>query len=276
MTEEKYEDVYKNRKRFSFGKNWRQFLKVLNDERIEEAKKSLLDFFGENKINGKSFVDVGSGSGLFSLCAAELGADKLTSIDIDDFSLECTNYLKEKYKKQNWKIMKGSALDKKFLHSLGKFDIVYSWGVLHHTGKMWEAIDNVSHLVKDGGIFYLAIYNKKEGLFGSKFWLKLKKTYNKSGIFGKKIIEGLFICAFFAWNFVTFQNPFKKISSYKSKRGMSWYYDVVDGLGGYPYEFASPEEVFHFMKKKGFELENIKTTTGIENNEFLFRKRGDI
>lgn len=273
IKEEKYEDVYKKRKRFSFGKNWQNFLKILNKERVNEAKRSLTSFFGE-QIKGRSFVDIGSGSGLFSLCASELGAS-VTSVDVDDFSLECTRYLKEKYKKDDWKIVKGSALNKKFIQSLEKFDIVYSWGVLHHTGKMWEAIDNVSGLVKSGGHIYLAIYNKKDGLLGSNFWLKLKKTYNSSGVIGKKVIECLFIGAFFAWNLVTFQNPFKKISSYKSKRGMSWYYDVVDGLGGYPYEFASPEEIFHFMKKRGFELENLKTTTGIENNEFLFRKRGD-
>lgn len=273
MENDEYEHLYKKDKRFSFGRNWKNFLKIIDKERIEEAKKSLLIFFEGNKIKGKSFVDIGSGSGIFSLCASELGASKIVSIDIDNFSLECTRYLQKKTKNKNWKVIRGSVLNKKFLSTLPRFDIVYSWGVLHHTGKMWEAIDNASSLVKEDGYLYIAIYNKKEGMFGSKFWLMLKKRYNHTNFIGKKMIEWAFIFAFLTWNIVTLQNPFKKIKMYKSKRGMSWYYDLIDGLGGYPYEFAYPEEVFHYLKKKKFCLENVKTTNGIENNEFLFKKR---
>jgi len=259
---------------FSFGKNWQNYLKhAFNAQRLNEAQKSLIQFIGTDDFKGKTFIDIGCGTGMFSLAAYKLGASQVISVDIDPFSIHCTKLLHARAKKPtSWKIIHGSILDKKLIAALPSADIVYSWGVLHHTGKMWEALDAVTTLVKKDGYLYIAIYNKLDGLFGSRFWLSLKKKYNAAPKIGKKIIEFAFISAFFAWNFLTLQNPFKKIKNYKSKRGMSWYYDVIDGLGGYPYEFASVEEIFHFYKKRNFELLNIKTTNGIENNEFLFRK----
>jgi 2-polyprenyl-3-methyl-5-hydroxy-6-metoxy-1,4-benzoquinol methylase len=68
-----------------------------------------------------------------------LGA-KVYSFDFDSNSVECTQILKNKYHIENnsWRVDEGSVLDLDYLTKLGKFDIVYSWGVLHHTGKMWK------------------------------------------------------------------------------------------------------------------------------------------
>ncbi|HLF54656.1 MAG TPA: class I SAM-dependent methyltransferase, partial [Candidatus Nanoarchaeia archaeon] len=183
-----YETEYKKKKHFSFGKNWQSFLKTLNEERIKEAKKSLTEFLG--RIKGKTFIDVGCGSGLFSLAAHQLGA-RVVSVDVDDYSLQCAQYLKDKYGDKNWTIRKGSALDEEFIKSLGKYDIAYSWGVLHHTGSMWKAIKTVSQLAKPKGLFYTAIYNnntkyKLEGT--SKLWKTVKKIYNNTNFLFKKIM----------------------------------------------------------------------------------------
>jgi 2-polyprenyl-6-hydroxyphenyl methylase/3-demethylubiquinone-9 3-methyltransferase len=173
-----------NNLKFSFGKNWENFIKnYLNNERIDEAKKALTNFLGINSFNGKTFLDIGCGSGLHSFAAYKLKAKKIVSFDIDPFSVECTKYFfKIAGEPKNWKIYQGSILDKKFIQKLGKFDIVYSWGVLHHTGDMWNAIKNAASLVKKNGLFYIAIYNKvdawgiwSDGRFGpSSFWQKEK------------------------------------------------------------------------------------------------------
>lgn len=260
---------------FSFGKNWQIFLQSLNEERIRNAQSSISEFLELNDLEGKSFLDIGCGSGLFSYAAFRLKAKRIVSFDLDPFSVECCKYLREKANNpKNWEIYSGSILDDNFISKLGKFDLVYSWGVLHHTGKMWEAIKNSARLVSENGYYYIAIYHKVEGLLGSKFWLKVKKLYNSSPKIGKHILKFMYISIYFAANLVRLKNPLTKIKNYSSHRGMSWQTDVTDWLGGYPYEFASVEEVFQFMKRNfpNFRLINLKTTNRLANNWYLFKR----
>lgn len=260
---------------FSFGKNWRNFIHYyLNEHRIKEATHSLSGFLKLQKLDGLSFLDIGCGSGLFSLAAYRLGALKIVSFDIDPFSVECCEYLRGKVgNPDNWAVTTGSILDESFLKGIEKADIVYSWGVLHHTGYMWQAIRNAGCVVTPGGLFFIAIYNKVEGLFGSNTWLKLKRTYNRSSRIVKKLLEFSLIILIISKMLLTLKNPIYEIKNYKRFRGMSFRTDIRDSLGGYPYEFAVPEEVFRFCRQElGFILENMKTVNNLGLNEFLFRR----
>ena len=162
MSLEEFHAEIESGERFEFGKNWKAFLKKLNKERIEQAENSLKIMLGVKNLVGKTFVDVGSGSGLFSLAAKNLGAS-VVSFDFDKSSVWCTKELKNRFYKTNtdWKIIHGSILDKKFLVSLGKFDYVYSWGVLHHTKNTREAFSKVCSQVKKGGMLHIMVYNKE-------------------------------------------------------------------------------------------------------------------
>lgn len=263
--------------RFAFGKNWAKFLENLNDERIEEAKKSLIEKLGIDSLKDKTFLDIGSGSGLFSLAAYLLGA-KVYSFDYDTDSVSCAQYLKEKYAKDssNWNVQQGSVLDKDFLKQFETVDILYSWGVLHHTGNMMQAFENVASMVNQGGRLFISIYNDQGG--ASLRWKKIKETYVKSG---KYIRFGLSVYTMlrqwiltFLRDFLSSGNFLKTWNSYgKNNRGMSAWRDIVDWAGGYPFEVAKPEEVFDFFKNKGFSLEKMKTCAGgLGCNEFVFTK----
>ena len=141
------------RKRFEFGKNWEKFLKVLDETRISEAEKSLKEMLEIEHLRNVRFLDIGSGSGLFSLAARRLGAI-VRSFDYDPFSVACTLELKRRYfpVDKGWKIEQGNVLNGDYVKSLGEFDIVYSWGVLHHTGAMWQPLENVAPLVSPSGM----------------------------------------------------------------------------------------------------------------------------
>ena len=139
--------------RFEFGANWTRFLKTLDDTRIATAQASLCGMLETETLQGRTFVDVGCGSGLFSLAARRLGA-KVHSFDYDPKSVACSTELRRRYfpDDSRWTVEAGSALDAEYLRSLGKFDLVYSWGVLHHTGDMAGALANAAGLeVSHGG-----------------------------------------------------------------------------------------------------------------------------
>lgn len=274
---ELYENSYNNKNHFSFGKNWQSFLETLDNKKINEAKKSLVDFIGgEEKIKGKSFIDMGCGSGLFSLSAYLLDASRVVSVDVDEFSVACAKYLKEKKNNpSNWEIIKGSALDENFIKSVGQFDIVYSWGVLHHSGDMYRAFNNVTSILKPQGLFYLAIYNDNKNKISegtSNFWLKVKKWYNNSNQFKKKIVEFFYVFYFIIGLMINFINPIVYIKSYHSLRGMNFMTDIRDWLGGYPYEYASIKNVIHYFNKLGFKCIRTSAARSIGCNEFLFIK----
>jgi 2-polyprenyl-6-hydroxyphenyl methylase/3-demethylubiquinone-9 3-methyltransferase len=262
-------------KRFQFGKNWQRFLSILNDERIVEAENSIKKMLNLETLEDKTFLDIGSGSGLFSLAAVRLGARQIHSFDYDLQSVACSRDLKRRYfpQKNDWSIEQGDVLDKDYLNSLGQWDIVYSWGVLHHTGNMWQALGNIVQLVKKGGNLFISIYNDQ----GSKslFWRWIKRTYS-SLLLWRWIILGVFIPYFFTGGLVKdllrFRNPLSRYTEYKKTRGMSPIYDWLDWLGGYPFEVAKPEEIFDFYKKKSFTLERLNTCGGgLGCNEFVFK-----
>lgn len=264
-------------KRFKFGANWASFLDNLTDEQIEKAKEKLQEWLGN--IHGKSFLDIGSGSGIHSLCARMLGA-KVYSFDYDTQSVECTKYLKNKYfpNDNDWIVEQGSALDDKYLERLGKFDIVYSWGVLHHTGDMWNALRFAVIPVSDNdGRLFIAIYNDQGS--PSKIWKKIKEIYIGGNYFVKKILLSFMIFYFEAGSMVARalrgENPFtlKHWTNYKKERGMSRLHDYIDWAGGYPFEVAKPEKIFDFYKQKKFSLEKMSTCGGgLGCNQFVFKK----
>jgi 2-polyprenyl-6-hydroxyphenyl methylase/3-demethylubiquinone-9 3-methyltransferase len=272
-----FQNEIANGERFQFGENWASFLKLLNENRIKESEISLCKMLGIDSFENKTFLDIGSGSGLFSLAAKNMGA-KVSSFDYDSHSVACTLYLKNKFypDDDSWKVYHASVLDKTFMDSLPQFDYVYSWGVLHHTGKMYQAITIAADKVKPGGLFYIALYRKT--IF-DKFWKKFKKFYAGSG----KTVQFIFQNAWVFKSRLAFLikgKSFKKMrATYQKDRGMDFYKDIHDWLGGYPYEAITPAECRFFLQDQKFELvkqkilcEGVSKSISSGCDEFLFKK----
>jgi 2-polyprenyl-3-methyl-5-hydroxy-6-metoxy-1,4-benzoquinol methylase len=262
--------------RFAFGRNWRRFLQYLSEERIAEAEKSLRVMLEIDSLSGKSFLDIGCGSGLFSLAAMRLGAKRVHSFDYDPQSVACTEELRRRYFQgaANWKVEQGSALDVDYLARLGQFDVVYSWGVLHHTGNMWKALENVVAPVAAQGKLFISLYND-QGRW-SRLWRAVKKSYCRNVLWRFPIIVffgSYILLAGLIKDLILLKNPLARFRDHKRSRGMSYFIDILDWLGGYPYEVAKAEDVVDFFRARGFEL--VKLTRPVKamgNNEYVFLK----
>lgn len=279
MSSEHEEEVEAG-ERFAFGANWARFLSVLNEDRIRRAERSLQEMLETESLAGKTFLDVGSGSGLFSLAARRLGTS-VHSFDYDRQSVACTAELKRRFFPDDpqWKVENASVLDKDHLAGLGTYDVVYSWGVLHHTGAMWEAFENVAPLVAAGGKLFIAIYNDQGG--ASCRWRCIKRIYNKLPgflrplytllIMGPRELKFLAVACVTGRPWMYFDNILHYAE--RSTRGMSYWHDIVDLVGGYPFEVAKPEEIFVFFRNRGFALRQLKTCGGsVGCNEFVFER----
>jgi 2-polyprenyl-3-methyl-5-hydroxy-6-metoxy-1,4-benzoquinol methylase len=267
--------------RFEFGANWARFLELLDEGRIARAEESLKNMLEVESLAGLSFLDIGSGSGLFSLAARRLGA-RVHSFDYDPRSVACTRELRRRFfdADPSWTIDEASALDESYVRSLGTFDVVYSWGVLHHTGQMWRALENAALPLADGGKLFIAIYNDT----GSQAarWKWVKRKYNELprplrlpfalAVIAPEEAKGILRA-------VLKGRPGEYVKSwtrYDENRGMSRWRDIIDWVGGHPYEVATPEEIFDFYRARGFTLMRLKAgRVGLGCNEFVFVKDGE-
>ena len=210
---------------------------------------------------------------MFSLAAWKLGA-RVFSFDVDGQSVECTRQLRKLHAdgESRWQIEPGSALDRDFLNNLGLFDVVYSWGVLRHTGEMWNAVEKAIPSVAPSGQSFIAIYNDQGPT--SVRWRKIKKLYNHVPRLFRLVI--LSATLWRIWGLTTVRNfirlkPFHTWNTYKSNRGMNAWRDLVDWVGGYPFEVAKPEEIIQFCRDRGLRLTKLRTCGGGRGcNEFIF------
>ena len=254
---------------FDFGGNWKAFSADRMDaDRVRAAVESLDQLVGRELIAGRSFLDVGCGSGLFSIAAAESGARTVRAFDVNETAVATSVENARKYLRNGApapEFRQGSILDEEFLRNVGQHDVVYAWGSLHHTGQMWQAIRNAASLVASDGILAIAIYNAH---WTSPFWTQVKRIYNRSPGIVRRMMNGVFGAAMYVGVWVVGrQNPMKK------ERGMDFWYDVVDWLGGYPFEVASAEQIREFLEPMGFQLKHLATPrvpTGC--NELIFQR----
>jgi 2-polyprenyl-6-hydroxyphenyl methylase/3-demethylubiquinone-9 3-methyltransferase len=238
---------YVTKRRFAFGKNWLSYTKrSLNGPRLTKAVEAFERLFAGIELKGRSFLDVGFGQGLTTAIAASKGC-KVMAIDIDPDNIKALQTTAEALglDPSLIQVQVASILDESLVARYqDHFDIVHSWGVLHHTGQMETAIANTCRMVRRGGYLIIAIYNRH---WSSPFWKGVKYTYNIC----PGPIQRLMVLVFYP-------------IVYTAK----W---LVTGKD--PYEYASIDQVRQMVEPYGFTAVRIRPAgvpTGC--NEFIFRR----
>ena len=262
---------------FAFGRNWMSYAKLVSEQRIAAATASLAEALPYPDMSGRSFLDVGCGSGLFSLAAQRLGA-RVHSFDQDPDCVRATAWLRGRFGSlDGWVVEEGSIIEQDYTRKLGLFDVVYAWGVLHHTGDLWTALDAAAGLVAPGGALFVAVYNDQG--FESRVWTRVKRSYNNAGPVNRRLLIAGSYC------YLHRHDPLRAAVRLALRRpgsagpgprprGMSARHDLVDWVGGYPFEVAKPERVFGAVHEHGFELRRLTTCAGgLGCNEFVFERR---
>lgn len=261
-------------KRFEFGKNWRQYIdKHYSQEAVAVSKTRILEFMKRSDLRGLKVIDIGCGSGIHSMAMHQAGAESIFSFDYDPSSVEATGIVHAKAgSPPSWTIRQGSVLDEAFMRSLPTFDLVYSWGVLHHTGEVWKAIDLAAERVKPGGLFYIALYAADVQVDPTpEFWLDVKRTYVNSGWFRRRYMDYWYVWRFMMqrdWH--RLPEVMQRMRDYRKDRGMNLMIDIRDWLGGWPMEFVWDADAIKFCAERGLALKEI--ATGKANTEFLFER----
>jgi 2-polyprenyl-3-methyl-5-hydroxy-6-metoxy-1,4-benzoquinol methylase len=263
--------------RFKFGANWTRFLALIDEDRIFGAETSLREMLGVVDLRGRRFLDVGCGSGLFSLAARRLGAE-VHSFDFDPKSVACAQELKRRYFPDDplWQVEEGSILDSLFVSRLGQYDVVYSWGVLHHTGSMWVAIENaISRVASPIGTLFIAIYNDQG--WKSHVWWFVKFLHNRMpGLLQMPfaLAVTLLTHVLVTLKRIVLLQPLSALSGQFTAppRGMSAKYDMVDWIGGFPFEFASFETLEAYFCARGFTLRNARRCSSLGCHELILQR----
>ena len=253
------EDLIQADSHFAFGKNWAAYAGRITLHEIEEAERGLAKLLGD-RLDGHRLLDIGCGSGLHALAALRLGAREVVAMDIDADSVATTRaVLAQWWAGSNWRAEERSVFDLTPETMGGPFDIVYSWGVLHHTGDLHRALATAAKMVAEGGRFAFALYRR---IWMDWFWRIEKRWYAHASPAAQGRARAVHRLLFKLGLFVTGRRFEEYVANYRSNRGMHFEHDVHDWLGGWPYESILPHEVEALMQSLGFRSERIFARKG--------------
>jgi len=240
---------------FAFGENWAGYATKVTVAEIAEAERGLLRLLGPAGLASQRFLDLGCGSGLHAAAALRRGAREVVAVDLDPESVRTAQELLGRYAPEGaaYRVLPGDVFDIG-PGSFGVFDIVYSWGVLHHTGNLERALASAAALVGPNGRLVVALYRRT---WLDAFWRVEKRWYAHASEKSQARARSVYV-ALFRLRMAALGKSFTEyVSGYSSNRGMDYFHDLHDWMGGWPYEAIEPAEVAQLMASHGLEPELV-------------------
>lgn len=266
---------------FEFGQNWRSYAANLSGPEIDNATEALRTLLQIENLEGRRFLDIGCGSGIHALAALRLGAMEVLALDIDPDSVDTARRLLAQHAPGHTAEVRVASIFDTQGFERSSYDVVYSWGVLHHTGRLLEALRRSAEFVQRDGLFVFALYRKT---WCCALWRAEKRWYRDASERSRRLARNAYVSAVRFGMFLVGLSYDDYVATYPSKnRGMDYLHDIHDWLGGYPYESIAPQEVDTIMRELGFELirRNVRTdmlaksgVLGSGCDEYVYRRVG--
>lgn len=162
-----------------YGLGSKEFFQAAVEERYENDAPWIKRLIDSIPVKGKKVLEVGCGMGVDLLEFAKNGA-RVTGIDLVDNHLKLASRLFA-LNKLEAKLLNADAEDLPFPPEA--FDIVYSFGVLHHTPNTQKAIDEVQRVLRPNGTAIVGLYHKNS-------WHYLVNLVFRKGILHKGLKQG--------------------------------------------------------------------------------------
>jgi ubiquinone biosynthesis O-methyltransferase len=229
----------------------------------EASEKHWSLFYNPKEVKGKTVLDAGCGTGVFSIIFARNGAAKVTGIDISPGSLDTARSLKKKFGLANAEFRQQDMLRLPFASA--SFDIVWAWGTVHHTTDPLGAIAELIRVLKPGGSLFLAIYKRTNVTWVHEI---VRKTMIRTPRWSWNSLAKAGALALSPIVFL-----FKKRQ--KSRKGeklseliLDWYFVPIR-------HYYRPEEIRSFLEARKFKIENYLAHSGRFNSSsnFIFKAR---
>lgn len=221
--------------------------------KIEKQIEFLNKLIGRDNIENKIVLDAGCGTGIAAISFKKLGANKVIGIDISKKSLLTAKKLAEEAGVK-LKFITGDLLN---LPLKGNFDIIHSFGALHHTGDTKGAFANLINLLGENGQFYLALYWRTRLTFLHQFIRKILRLLPES-----------------AWEPISkFITKFM-VGKKKTQRGFDGYGEALDWLCVPHRDHYRPEEIKKWFKEYNMQSELLVKQTGRFKSTSNFVIRG--
>ncbi|MGB3747238.1 MAG: class I SAM-dependent methyltransferase [Rhodanobacter sp.] len=277
----KHENLLDQRSHFAFGRNWLDYADTIDEPKIARAIDSLRRLSGRPRLDGLSFLDIGCGSGLSALAAVRLGARCVVGVDIDPDSVQAATRVFARFAPGLSADFDTCSVLEMTPESFGTFDLVYSWGVLHHTGDMVRAIETAASLVAPQGELCLALYRKTPYC---GVWRRIKRWYSSAPPAAQQRARSAY--GFVRRTVMIMQGrDFAAYVKSYGDRGMDYDHDLHDWLGGYPFESIAPDECRALLQRAGFALDRefvkvsrhpLRGLLGSGCDEYAFRRRPPV
>jgi len=220
-------------------------------------------FFSDAEIEGKRILDAGCGMGVFSVVFGKKGAARVIGIDLSEEGVRRAQRAASHFNLSNVEFREGNIL--RLPYPDGSFDIVWSWGTLHHTAEPLKALEELIRVLKNGGTLFVTLYRSTKLSFLHE---GIRKTLRLAHRRMWPLLAKLIALALFPATLFLKRRKKARAGENLSDLVLDWYFNPVR-------HYYRPGEIRQLLEQEGLIIEKFLPASGRFNStsNFIFKAK---